>query len=71
MLKIEVIKFEAQDIITNSGTPAAPDGADCVCNSGTSWDHGTDERSNYNNVDHTRGDTPCYADKHPGCHPIM
>lgn len=34
MLKIEVIKFEAQDIITTSGTPAAPKdetNSDCTC----------------------------------------
>ena len=37
MLKIEVIKFEAQDIITTSGTPAAPKdetNTDCKCISG-------------------------------------
>ena len=35
MLKIEVIKFEAQDIITTSGTPAAPKdetNMQCICN---------------------------------------
>ena len=36
MLKIEVIKFEAQDIITNSGlgvedVPAAPNNRVCSC----------------------------------------
>ena len=36
MLKIEVIKFEAQDIITNSGTPVAPEQKPvCICGEAT------------------------------------
>ena len=65
MLNIEVIKFEAQDVITTST-------AKCTCDSGTSWEHGTDSRNpNVNGVDHTRGKEPCYADEHPNCYPIM
>ena len=58
MLKIEVIKFEAQDVITSSIA--------CVCNSNC-WTH----HENYSDdrvADHTRGDVKCYADSHPNCY---
>ena len=57
MLKIEVIKFEAQDVITAST-------AKCVCSDDT-WYHHED----YNNgvANHNFGDVKCNADSHPNC----
>jgi len=67
MLNIEVIKFEAQDVITASAVK-------CVCSDET-WYHGAgygshDESGALTKVtteDHTRGDVKCYADEHPNC----
>ena len=61
-VNVEVVKFEAQDVITASV-------AECTCNQtrdaashyGT-WNQGI--------VDHTNRDfgaEPCYADEHPNC----
>ena len=69
MLKIEVIKFEAQDVITAS--VAAP--VECICGSDT-WYHSANALIHGPNgaepagiEDHTRGSVKCYADSHPDC----
>ena len=63
MLKIEVIKFEAQDVITSSVA--------CVCSDDT-WYHGAgylnSETGETTTEDHTRGTIKCYADSHPNCY---
>ena len=63
MLKIEVIKFEAQDVITSSVA--------CVCSDDT-WYHGEgyliQGTNDVTTEDHTRGDVKCYADSHPNCY---
>lgn len=63
MLKIEVIKFEAQDVITSSVA--------CVCSNDT-WYHGEgyliQGTNDVTTEDHTRGDVKCYADSHPNCY---
>ena len=58
MLKIEVIKFEAMDVITAS-TPEVGDTVECICGEG-------DGNWHWQNVevpDH--GD--CTANEHPNC----
>lgn len=62
MLKIEVIKFEAQDIITTSGnpviedTPVAPKEDKCTC---------PDDRKEDGSYNEAAG--RCEAAGHPGC----
>ena len=67
MLKIEVIKFEAQDVITTS----IADPVECICSHDT-WYHGAgyfDQTTGGTTVeDHTRGTIKCYADSHPNCY---
>lgn len=67
MLKIEVIKFEAQDVITAS--TAAP--VECICSDDT-WYHGAgylDQATGETTTeDHTRGTIKCPADSHPNCY---
>ena len=67
MLNIEIIKFEAQDVITAS--TAAP--VECICSDDT-WYHGAgylDQATGETTVeDHTRGSIKCYADSHPNCY---
>ena len=63
MLKIEVIKFEAQDVITASVA--------CICSDDT-WYHGAgylDQSTGETTTeDHTRGSIKCPADSHPNCY---
>lgn len=63
MLKIEVIKFEAQDVITSSVA--------CICSDDT-WYHGegyyNSSTGEITKEDHTRGTVKCYADSHPNCY---
>ena len=58
-VNVEVVKFEAQDVITASV-------AECTCNqTRDAWLHYHED-----SVDHTRsgqGAEPCYADEHPNC----
>jgi len=69
MLKIEVIKFEAQDVITAS--VAAPTAPKCICSDDT-WYHGAgyliQGTNDLTTEDHTRGTIKCYADSHPNCY---
>lgn len=57
MLKIEVIKFEAQDVITSSVA--------CICSDDTWYHHGSYYEDGVAN--HTNGDVQCPADSHPNC----
>lgn len=69
-LNVEVVRFEAQDVITAS--VAAP--VKCTCSIDTRQEHNiwvVDESGNtVIDVDHTRGNNPCYAEEHPNCHLI-
>ena len=69
MLKIEVIKFEAQDIITNSGLgvediPVAPNNRGCLCG------NGCDQTENGHQIGYdgeTETDIYCPAQFHDKC----
>ena len=56
MLKIEVIKFEAQDVITAS--TAAPEEVECICPKNA--DH-------YDEMTETWNHGNCQAERHPPC----
>ena len=56
MLKIEVIKFEAQDVITAS--TAAP--VECICAG----------NEDMNRHQETGDHSPCPATEHPNCKPV-
>ena len=65
MLKIEVIKFEAMDVITASvAAPEEDKPAECICSNETWYHH-----EGYNNgvANHNFGDVKCNADSHPNC----
>ena len=58
MLKIEVIKFEAQDVITASVA--------CVCSNDTWYHHEGYHEDGVAN--HNVGDVKCNAESHPNCY---
>lgn len=61
-LNVEVVKFEAQDVITASVA--------CTCSSDTAQEHNYWDPQGTGTVliDHTRGNNPCYAEEHdPNC----
>ena len=65
MLKIEVVKFEAQDVITAS--VAAPD---CICSSDTYTAHMLYGKGDHTYTDVNMSDVPkCPASSHPYCVP--
>lgn len=62
MLKIEVIKFEAQDVITTS--VATPEEAKCFCSQLDTNSHGVESFTHHYNIQ-TKEDCP--ATEHVGC----